>query len=456
MNAQNQLPEADQHDLADERARLRELTSQSWNLELVISGAALFATLSLAGSLDEALTYYRYNLMPDEAYFHDILPVQIVSLCKVACYVLFGAFLANFVMRAFWVSLVGLLAAFPGGIRYNEIAMLSKYGQERQAQRLGSLDGYIIRLDQRCNVIFALASVMAIIFLIVALSYVLLVMVATLLQWYVPPNLYGTVMLVLRYVLLALLGFYMLISLSAAIPALRDHPRLAPLVFRASTAPYLLMPGIGRPVQYIIYTFFSNVPRKTLYKRFGVIMIFFILIELVVMFIDVSRIKGLDVFDNRAFMSLNAARYVVNDADYDNLRPAPELADLASIQADVIREPYLRLFVAYPKQLDEDLLKLNREPVWPDTLTRQQRRERRAAWRLNAISQYFGVYINDSLYRKPDFLFTERTENQQRGLTAILLPGNLLTGKNTLRLTIPDSTSKPKTYTEIPFWYIPE
>ncbi len=82
MNTADPLPEPDE--LADKRARIRELTGQSWNLELVISGAALFATLSVASGLDDSLGYYRYNLMIDTDLIHNLLPVQIVSLCKAA------------------------------------------------------------------------------------------------------------------------------------------------------------------------------------------------------------------------------------------------------------------------------------------------------------------------------------------------------------------------------------
>ena len=87
---------------------LHELTSQSWNLELLISGAALFATLTLPDLLDSGLVYYRYNLMSDTDYVHEIIPAQVSGLIKGVSYLLFGAFLIHFIMRAFWVGLVGL------------------------------------------------------------------------------------------------------------------------------------------------------------------------------------------------------------------------------------------------------------------------------------------------------------------------------------------------------------
>lgn len=456
VDSQTAPPELSDHKLADEQAKLRELTNQSWNLELVISGAALFATLGLADNLDQALTYYRYNLMPDESGFHDMMPTQIVSLCKAACYVLFGAFLANFIMRAFWVALVGLLAAYPDGIRYDQIAMSSQYAREQYARRLGSLSDYVIRLDRRCNVIFALASVVGSVFVGMAMIYVLLIVAVTVLQWTLSPSDYAAFLHIARYVLITLFTAYMLFAIGASVPAWRDHPRVAPLHFRLTNGLTNLIPGIGKASQYLTYTFLSNIPNKILYRRGAAVFAVFILAEIVTMAIDIDRIKGAGLFDGRSFMSLNAGGSVVESTAYDNLRPETALANQAAIQADVIREPYVRLFIAYPKLLDQELTKRFKEPIWPDSLKRKERREQRAAWRIGALNRYFRVLVNDSLYAEPGFLFTERPGNSQRGLATVLLPTNMKRGRNTLTLTVPDSSGKFQSYCQIPFWYVPE
>ncbi|CAN5402260.1 hypothetical protein BH09BAC4_BH09BAC4_48620 [soil metagenome] len=41
-----------------------------------------------------------------------LFPSMAYSMMKAICYVLFIAFLTNFVMRGFWVGLVGLLAVW--------------------------------------------------------------------------------------------------------------------------------------------------------------------------------------------------------------------------------------------------------------------------------------------------------------------------------------------------------
>lgn len=142
-----QLPPTQPSLLPEQQEKLRELTAQSWNLELVISGAALFAVLQLPDLLDLAFDYFRYNFMSHTNGLPGLLPSLAYSMMKATCYVLFMAFLTNFVMRAFWVGLVGLLAVYPSGVHYDRIPFSTPYAQKRMAEDMGPLDAYILRLD---------------------------------------------------------------------------------------------------------------------------------------------------------------------------------------------------------------------------------------------------------------------------------------------------------------------
>ncbi len=418
---------------------------------------ALFATLSLPELLDSALVYYRYNLMPDTDYMHDVVPAQVLGLMKGVSYVLFGAFLINFVMRAFWIGLVGLLAVYPEGIRYDRIFSLSRYAQERFAREMGPLPDYVIRLDRRCNVIFALAFSLALMLLSVAATYGLFILIATLLQILLPSAAYETIRVAFSRIVGGSLTLFAVIVSILNLPKFRNNPRLAPLAFRLSQGFSVLFMGLYRPLLYIMYTFYSQIPKQVLKRRltamigiFGVIGMGFIVVQV----LQTQGPPGL--FDSRSFISLRDPSRVADAGAFDNLRPPEQLIDKVSIQADVIREPYIRLFVSYPKQLDVELKKRYREPTWPNSLSRQVRRERRAAWYLRTFETYFGVHLNDSLCRSPGFLFTQRADNGQRGLTTVLLTNTLKPGRNILSLTVPDSANKPETYCQIPFWYVPE
>lgn len=441
----------------DAQHQLSELTSQSWNLELLISGVAIFATLSLPDLLDSAQAYYRYNLMPDIDYMHDTLPRLIVGLIKGVSYVLFGAFLANFVMRAFWVGLVGLLTVYPTGIRYDQIHNLSRYAQQRYAREMGSLPNYIIRLDRRCNVIFALAFLMALFLLGTATLYGLFLGIMTLLQFVLPPETYTsvreTIVLVLVVGYLLFTGLMLVLNL----PKLRENPKIAPISFRLTTAFSLLFLGTSRPGMFILYTFYSQIPKQVMHRRIVGLLVVLIVGAGIFTLIEMVQTKGASgLLDSRSFGSLRDGSPTADANSFDNLRPANDLITKGSIQADVIREPYIRLFIGYPKLLDTELAKRYKEPVWPKTLSKQARREQRTAWYLRTFSTYFGVYLNDSLYRSPVFFFTQRPDNGQRGLTTVLMIDKLKAGQNMLKVTVPDSSNKPAPYCLIPFWYVPE
>ncbi|GAB4044042.1 hypothetical protein [Spirosoma litoris] len=437
--------------------KLIELTSQSWNLELVISGAALFATLSLPEFLDSALNYYRYNLMADIDYIHDTGPTQVIGLLKGVSYSLFGAFLAHFIMRAFWVGLLGLLAVYPSGIKYDQIYNLSQYARQQFAQRMGSLPDYIIRLDKRCNVVFALAFSLALLLFGVAMTFGLFSLIETILQLLIPDHLYKIVRETINSVLLIGVGGLWLIYVVLNLTKFRDNPRFAPIAFQLSQVFSVLFMGLYKPGLYILYTFYSQIPKEVLKKRLVWAFAVFILVELVFMSGQLVQTMGAsDALDSRSYITLRAPNQLVDANSFDNLRKPDDLISKASIQSDVIREPYIRLFVSYPKSLDAELAKRFKEPTWPDSLSRKDRRERKATWYLKSFESYFGVYLNDSLYQSPGFLFTQRAETGQRGLTTVLLTANLKLGKNLLKLTIPDSTNKPEPYCQIPFWYVPE
>lgn len=76
----------------DEQEKLRELTTQSWNLELAISGVAMFAILQLPDLLDSAFASLRYNFLLNTSGFASILPQMAYSMIRTALNVLFVAF----------------------------------------------------------------------------------------------------------------------------------------------------------------------------------------------------------------------------------------------------------------------------------------------------------------------------------------------------------------------------
>ena len=447
-------PDSDERLISQQEEKLRELTTQSWNLELVISGAALFATLQLPDLLDVAFDYIRYNLISQTVGMQGLLPTMAYSMMKATCYVLFLAFLANFVMRAFWVGLVGLLAVYPTGIHYDRIPFSTKYAQNRMAAELGSLEGYILRLDRRCNIVFAVAFLFVFILILVAFSYLLIILIYSVLHPIIPIEYWGSI----KFVTYGLFACYFLASIILSLPRVRAHPSGASIHYQFTSLSKLMFWGFHKPFSYILNTFYSHLPYQKILRTMGIMMVVFFVLIMVEFFIDFSRTEQRRVsLSQRHLYSSRLDSLYINSNTYDDQRAEGQYVDRASIQSDMIQDPYIRLYVDYPKALDTLLTRLSPEPVWNNSLPRAEKRRRYAEWSNQQINRLLRIDINDSLYRNSGLLFTQRNQPHQQGWQTVLVPTNLKKGRNTIRIGIQaDSVTKRAEIITIPFWYIPE
>lgn len=441
----------------DEQTRLRELTAQSWNLELAISGVAMYAILSLPDLLNGGFDYLQYNFLKglDLQEMTTQIPVMAYSMLKAAAYVLFGAFLINFVMRAFWVGLVGLHAVYPAGIKYGSLHMSTEYTKQRLADELGPLDRYILAIDKRCNVLFALAFQVAILMFVTAMSYALALLVFVIIKPLLPESVWSAI----NTTLFVLFVVYYLVYFGANHKKYRDTPLAGRIQYKLLKGTRLVYFGLYKPFSYIAYTFTSHIPKEKYTKMaltfFGVFMVIF-MIEYTS---DLTRNlnQRSSFFNQRHLFTTRVDSLFIDQNAYDNQRPADAPVDAVSIQADVIREPYVKLFIAYPKALDTLLTQLAKEPNWPDSLSRQSLQKQYATWSSGQVNKLVLITINDSVVVNPGFFFTHYGPTAQKGWQTVLVPHNLLTGRNTLRVNIVRPKQKePETLATIPFWYVPE
>lgn len=438
----------------DEQDKLRELTTQSWNLELAISGVAMFAILQLPDLLDSAFSYMQHNfLLNDEGVPHMLISLS-YSMIRAIFYVLFAAFLANFVMRAFWVGLVGLLAVYPSGIHYDRIPYSTPYSQQRMADELGPLDRYILWLDKRCNIVFALAFQFVFFLIVIGMLYI----VALVIYVGVKPNVSPTVWLGVKIGGGLLVGGFYLALIVLNLKKVKEHPVGSKLHYQLLRAPRLLLVGMYRPSSFITNTFYSHIPKQRFTRTLAIFMTVFMLVFLVEYTTDQMRSnRRSSAFNSRHLYTARVDSLFVDPGAYDNQRPEGELVEVASIQGDVIREPYIRLFIAYPKALDTLLTRLAPEPAWPDTLSRQEKRHRYAIWSSQQVNQLVRLTVNDSVINRPELLFAQAGTSQQRGWQTVLVPSNLVKGRNLLRVGINrPGQSAPEELAAIPFWYVPE
>ena len=256
---------------------------------------------------------------------------------------------------------MGLLAVFQSGIHYDRIPFLTPLIQQRMADELGPLDRYILWLDKRCNIVFALAFQFVFFLIVVGLLYVL----SLVFYLVVRPNVSAAVWLYIKIGVGAVVAIFYIAIIVLNLKRVKETPTGARLYDQLMKATQffmkILMVGMHRHSSYITNTFYSQIPQKRFAWTAALFMLVFFVAFLIEYTTDLTRNdRRISFFNSRHLYSTRVDSLFVDPVAYDNQRPEGDYVDVASIQADVIREPYLRLFIAYPKALDTLLTSLAR------------------------------------------------------------------------------------------------
>jgi hypothetical protein len=437
--------------------RLQELAAKSWNLELIISGAAIFLVSYLPESIDQLLQYYLDNLVLDEDFKKITLPLLAYSFMKVVAWMLILTFVLHFALRAFWVGLVGLQAAYPEGIQYERIPRVSDFTRQLYKRSFGSLSEYILRLDKISNQVFSLAFAIALMAIGISLIYLVYFSLETFLPLIAGPEWgkFGAVAGGLFLAFSALLPAFAQMLVKKP-ERLDKHPRTRRVVeWIIAESPSFMLPIVYRPTQMVTLAFMSNLSSKRLYLNMGLITLI-ILGGVMYCFLETS-------FDLRKYYGTNSRSYFAQQknaysqipGEYDDQRPEGAYLPLVTIEKEVVDGPFLKVFVRYPKYLDATLAAFCPPAVWPDSLSRPQKAALSDSVHIECLSRFFRVYVNDSLFQQQEWLFYEKTTRKIPGLVTYLPTTNFKNGKNILKVMAP-AEGKPdslRLFESVPFWF---
>jgi hypothetical protein len=308
-------------------------------LELIISGAVLFA-LVRAPRLVDGWFELTILQMDDAATTGLIL---LYSIVKIALYVLIGSFVIHLAGRAFWVGLVGLHAAFPGGVRWEEL----RYGpitREAYREKQPGLEAQIARIDRFCSTIFPLAFAIVLSLTLGVFAF----LAVTALVAVVAPGLGGE-----GYVLRVLLVIVVVLTLPGLVAHYVDRyagerirersPRLA-AILRRMIKVYYVVAGYWT-VAPVMNVLMSNEGKRRVWTVYNLLIPFMFGVWFL-----------MDILGPRGFLALDGYRYLpevgrehgFESQHYANLRrPGGPPSTAPVIQSDMVVEPYVRLFIPY-------------------------------------------------------------------------------------------------------------
>jgi len=126
---------------------LVKLQEESWQLELIISGFAIFGLFSAIESINvagetasiEGNTFY----------------VTLHATALISCSILLFNLLLHVILRGLWIGTIGLRYV-SGDIDYDTLKYSKKFTKYLK-KRVGSFDKYISNLENYCSIIFAIS-----------------------------------------------------------------------------------------------------------------------------------------------------------------------------------------------------------------------------------------------------------------------------------------------------------
>jgi hypothetical protein len=439
---------------SEDRTWLNEIAQKSWEPELLVSGAAIYLTSNLPAWIDNFYNFYTIDIQADADSVTSVLPLLSFSFLSIIAYLLIFAFVAHFVMRAFWVAVVGLLSVFPQDIQYEKLPSYTPYFKEKLREHLGSLSDYTTRLDKTCSSLLSLAFLMAMTLVGVSGIYVLCFACIKILGLLIPAAIFEKYERIIYFSFLSLMFVFSLIILALNLPMFKNKPAVNKFQFRFyiffNNLPF---PFISKPRQRISNIFMSNISPRRYYTAVAIL--------------GLAIIGGIPLtfkskatqnwIKGRLFYSKGAPQFELERNYYENLRDKNQpIVNNMVIQSDIIQDDFLKIFIGYPKRLDKELEKICVQSLLTDSLGKEKKKELLDRNAIICLNRFHQIYLNDSLYQS-DFIFYKHHTTDELGLITYLPTQQLKVGKNMLRMILnyTDSTRKKQSEQFVPFWYMP-
>ncbi len=421
------------------------LQQESWQLELIISGFAIYGLFMVIDPIELAATEAQNQ--------QNIYRTMLYQGLGVSWYIITINLIAHVVLRGLWIGAIGLRYV-SGEIEYDKLNYSPKFRKHLE-RRVGSFDNYVATLERYCSVIFAVT------FLLV--FYLLGLMVIT--------------------ACFTLLGLWMQKD---------ETPDWAKYWIAIPTTIFL---GLGMFLTFIDFVTQGWLKRKKwttwfyypFYWVFKFLTLSFLYRPMVYNFLDTKFGKRLSWFvvplylgitilagtgfstSNYLESDMNSNSFTANKANYvDELDDEHPFVDRAALDSKIATDPYLHVFVVFGSSVEDDVFQFN-EDLKPEedkrgiyslfsegTVPFWQRNDRMKDY-METLEDMYTLSI-DSVDFKPKFVFSTNNR-KQLGYETFLDLSEIPKGKHYLDVKRKDMRSDT-TYTRriirIPFWYYPE
>jgi len=401
---------------------LEILQQESWQLELLISGFAIFL---LAESYESVHNLdYQIDLLLSGSTYYGLLYIPYQVLLG-AWYVLIINLILHVLLRGLWISTIGLRYV-SGDIDFNKLNISPKFDRFLRS-KIVSFDLYIQQLEKLCSAVFGFTFLIIFILISGGLFVVGIVIQAMTMEG-ISSRFGGPwVLVIVPFLLLYLLGGFIYFLDFITLGWIKRKKRIARFY-------------------YPIYRFFSVITLAFIYRpiyynlldnKFGRNIVLFLIPYL----IGFTLIASLTV-NTHAYLPGNRTLQSISNNFYDDT-----LEDSASYSASIsskfVKNGYAQLFLPYVARMDDKVI----EAICPDLKPAKTgffffgnndplRKNMNADLALDCHVQRFKIYVNDTLLNNLKYRFHEHPARKNIGLLTVLDVGYLPRGEHAIKVDV--------------------
>ncbi|NJB85308.1 uncharacterized membrane protein YuzA (DUF378 family) [Lewinella marina] len=425
---------------------LRKLERESWQPELIISGAAIFGSLQLPDLITQMEHYFLLHYDRDTLFICYIASIY----WRILANGLILTFIFHFIVRALWIGLAGLNSVYPGGFRVNQ--RFSAHYQDKLREEYGNVDGLIARLDRLGSGIFGVAFAVSGVFLNFGLIGLVFIVLHS---WLMGQGLPADRVLLIIGVCLAPLLLLSLLSMLSHVERWRDTDIVRrfqwPITKIISRATYPLGRRFIVTATNLVTSYYAD--RKSFIWYYLVGMVGLTVMALSsVLFNDNTRLFVDRVYHRIAADSLMLATDYAAEASFEGIYYRPVLDREQGLSTEG-----MMVWIPLPEREMAYLLGDCSLPEVEESLPREERRHLTRQRTVNCGRQYMSIELNGqpqlnfSLERQ----YRSNAAGDQYGMRAFLPDPPLEAGKNLLRVTTGyphEETGEPRV-ASLPFYY---
>lgn len=423
---------------------LQKLQEESWQLELLISGFAIFGLFTAIPTITESLKEAENS--------QQIYKFVISLIATISCYILIFNLLLHVLLRGLWIGALGLRYV-SGDIDYDSLKYSSKFTKYLK-KRVGSFDKYIGTLENYCSVIFAVSFLL--IFYVLAVTFTVLAIALIASQLIDNDDLPNWLSkgVGISLILFIIFGMFFTLIDFITLGFLKKKKWISKIYFPVYWVfSFITLSFLYRP---LVYNFLDNKFGKRL--SFALIPFYFLIAIATSLKYNTSNYFSNEITSND---------YIANNNNYEDLLSEGGFIDDVAIQSKVITDAYVKVFILFNENIEDRMFTYN-EGLKPKedkrglgsnitfgnvTINTKKRDSLRREY-LKTFNDMYSVKI-DTIKHDTEFILAN-SKNDKLGFETYISTKTLAEGKHLLkvnRLKIRKGDTTNWNVSKIPFWY---